>query len=70
MESLLVSARSQIFTGRYSDALRLSKKISRNYESISDTENVITCLTDLGEIFFKQGLTEKAHALDSLGAIR
>ena len=50
-------------TGRYSEALLPLQETATYYESIGDTQNLIVCLSSLGHVHIKQGLSEKALAL-------
>ena len=49
-------------SGRYSEALPPLEENLTFSESIGDSENVIRCLSILGEIYCRQGLPERALA--------
>ena len=58
-------------SGRYSEALPIYEENAAHYESLGDTENLVSCLLGLGEVYFHQGLSQKllhtaqrAHTLD------
>ena len=62
-EALMLSAKSLVAAGRFSEALPPFEENLTYYESIGHTEMSIFCLTGLGVIYFHQGFTEKALAV-------
>ena len=61
--ALALSARALKNSGRYSEALSPLIESLAYYESVGNSESLASCLTDLGEIYIEQGLSEKALAM-------
>ena len=62
-KTLALSANIMRDSGRFSEALPPLEENLAFYESVGDTEQLIACLASLGEIYFSQGLSEKALAI-------
>ena len=62
VKALLLSADNLLARGRFSESLPIYEKALLHYESVYDTQNLIDCLTGLGEVYFAQGLSDKAQA--------
>ena len=61
--ALSVSAKCLPAAGRFSEALPPLEENLAYYESIGGTQSLMDCLTRLGDIYSRQGLSDKALAV-------